>query len=145
MILFALASIAFIAGQPQPTASGASPVTRYRAAIQCPGGEIPFGLEIDESSPPRAWILNGRERMEVPGVAIRPDGLTLDFEYYDSQIDAAIERAGKSAKPGLQGKWTKRIDDKNAAQLPFTAVADVRDRFPPPARSKNIGARAESI
>lgn len=141
MIYFVVVSLAF-AGEP---ALVSAPVTLYRATIQCPGGEIPFGLEIEESSPPRAWVINGRERMEVPSVSVRRGGLVLDFEYYDSQIDAVIEPPNQDGKRRLRGTWRKRIDKEKSAELPFAADAGVRDRFLRSASPKNGGANPTSI
>ncbi len=141
MIYFVVVSLTF-AGDPAPVSA---PVTLYRATIQCPGGEIPFGLEIEESSPPRAWVINGRERMEVPSVSVRRGGLVLDFEYYDSQIDAVIEPPNQDGKRPLRGTWRKRIDKEKSAELPFAADAGVRDRFLRSVSPKNGGANPTSI
>ncbi len=147
MILFIFTTVAFASGQGPVSEAGSADarVTRYRAAILCPGGEIPFGLEIKESSSPRAWVINGRERMEVPSVSIRPDSIVLDFEYYDSQIDGVFQRANEDGERILQGKWRKRIDKEKSAELPFSAVAGVQDRFLRPTAPRDSAAKAAAI
>ena len=44
---------------------------RWRAWLDSPGGELPFELEIEESTDgPVAWVINGSERVPVPQVAV---------------------------------------------------------------------------
>lgn len=130
MLLFLLA--APFAQQPKPGAAPAVEYSLYRATLQCPGGEIPFRLELEENSnTPRAWIINGSERILVPTVVRRPDIVVLDFEHYDSLIDAVWDGHDPDGHLRMRGTWRKRTGKNDWSKLPFVAVSDVEYRFPP--------------
>lgn len=120
----------------------ALPTGRWRAWLDSPGGELPFGLELrtTETADPQAWpqwhatLVNGPERIPVPEVAwtVDVDGaletwwLELRFPHYDSVIRAQPHFDGG----GLTGTWTKRSATGTSA-LPFWAMVGSEHRFAP--------------
>ena len=61
----------------------------WRAWLDSPGGELPFGLELTPGeSVWSAHIINGSERIEVGHVDIDGDHLTLRIEHYDATVEA---------------------------------------------------------
>ena len=84
-------------------AQEAWPMGRHALAIECPGGELPFGLILDAAGGRlRGWIENGPERIEIPRVTW-DDELVLDFTHYDSQVVLRVD----SREKRLHGTWTK--------------------------------------
>lgn len=90
----------------------------YDAALVCDGGEIRFGIRIEPSAkgPPRAFVTNGEESIEVPVFTETADGVTLAFDYYDSAIIAR-----KGADDALFGEWKKRRSADEVATMTFHA------------------------
>ncbi len=130
--IFAAIVSAILAQNPSRAAAPAVDYSLYRATLQCPGGEIPFRLELEENSnTPRAWIVNGSERILVPTVVRRPDIVVLDFEHYDSLVDAVWDGHDAAGHLRLRGTWRKRTGKNDWSKLPFEAVSDVEYRFPP--------------
>ena len=76
----------------------------WRAWLDSPGGELPFGLELREAGADlEAFLLNGAER--IPVARVERDGATLrlGIEPYDSQIEATFGADGGR----LDGRWEK--------------------------------------
>ncbi len=122
------------AGQAAPARPSAAPadLAAYRAVLTCPGGELPFKLELSEDDgPPRAWIVNGPERIEVPKVVRRTGILVLDFEHYDALIDAVFELPAGSTEVGLRGTYRRRVSKDKWASLDFVAEPWRGHRFEP--------------
>lgn len=67
LALFGLVSVGMIAGQPPPEEPRIQTGT-WRAWLDSPGGELPFGLVLERvaTSGLKAAIINGEERIEVP-------------------------------------------------------------------------------
>lgn len=98
----------------------------WRAWLDSPGGELPFGLEIQRGdSVWRAWLINPPERTAVPKVGVSGDTLTLDIDHYDARIVATIAKDGKR----LDGTWRKRGRGDAWVELPFHAEAGAHPRF----------------
>lgn len=105
----------------------------YDAALECPGGEVEFGLRIERVSEKeiRAFVTNGEESIPVPVARERGDTITLGFDYYDSEITAVVYAAGV-----MTGEWRKRRSKDEWVTMPFSATpGGVRtmDVQPPPA------------
>ncbi|MAW62098.1 MAG: hypothetical protein CMJ94_14880 [Planctomycetes bacterium] len=99
----------------------------WRAWLESPGGQLPFGLEIGKTTT-GAWtasILNGRERITIQEVewvmqkegAIESWTLELRFPHFDSVI---------RAQPGLEGsvlsgEWIKTRGADAVTRMPFLA------------------------
>ncbi len=91
----------------------------WRAQLETPGGPLPFGLELTDSQKGvvGAFIVNGKERIEIPQVGIIGDTLTLNIDHYDSKLEARITANGKR----LRGRWRKRRGPDRWSELPFEA------------------------
>ncbi len=104
--------------QPRPGA--------WRAWLDSPGGELPFGLQIDQKNGQlAAWILNGEERIPVPQTVLESETLTLDMDHYDSRLQAEVTQDGTR----LDGFWRKRRGPDSWSELPFHASWGQTHRF----------------
>ncbi|HEX9794805.1 MAG TPA: TlpA disulfide reductase family protein [Planctomycetota bacterium] len=119
LVLAAAAVAACGAGESAPEAG------RWRAWLESPGGELPFGLDL--ALVEAKWIatvVNGEERL--PARATLAAGrLRIDFLPYDSWADCAILAGGRR----LEGTWTKRRGEGVASTLPFRATLGAAPRF----------------
>ena len=100
----------------------------WRAWLQSPGGEIPFGLEIQKSAD--GWggaILNGDERIEIPSLRLEDGAWLIDFPHYDSKIRASLGENGQS----LSGEWHMVRRDHDT-RMPFEARFGDQERFDAP-------------
>lgn len=103
----------------------------WRAWLESPGGELPFGLEIvapatdDKPGGLTAFLINGEERLEVPVVRWEGDELVLSMDYYDAHLRAKVSEGGKR----LDGEFTKQRASE-VARMPFHATAGDASRFP---------------
>lgn len=98
----------------------------WRAWLDSPGGDLPFGIEFQKSvGGPKAWIINGQERIAVPGVAWEGEELVMDIDHYDSKIRAKVGEGGRR----LDGQWTKRRGSDRWTKMAFHATAGVSSRF----------------
>jgi len=98
---------------------------RWRAWLDSPGGELPFGLELTPDD--GAWsaqIINGPERLEVAEVKIDGDRLTLRIPHYDATVEAT-----RSSATTLDGRWWKTGKLGAISELPFHAVHGEAHRF----------------
>lgn len=123
---------------------------RWRAWLDCPGGELPFALEIvapatdDKPFGITAFIRNGEERMEIPVVKWEGQELVLSIDYYDAHLRAKVSENGKR----LDGGFTK-TRSTGVARMPFHAAFGAGDRFTPEGpRTRDlraIGARRWNV
>lgn len=125
LALFLLVFEPAIAGPPTALRQGT-----WRAWLDSPGGELPFGLQLVESKGQwSAAILNGAERIEIPVVRFEGDELILSMPHYDSAI-----KAGSSANgTRLDGEWKKRSKGDRVVTMKFHADAGRVERFLPTA------------
>jgi len=127
-ILAALVPSAFAAQAPELT-SGI-----WHAALDGPGGEIPFDLRIDVDEDggvsgvlllPRALSSEGVRHygadLEEPlRVTREGDVVTLSIDHYDSHLTGELGADGTT----LAGMWRKRSGPDSWAELPFRATTD---------------------
>ena len=100
----------------------------WRAWLDSPGGELPFGLQlIEHQGQWQAAILNGAERMEIPIVQRQGDELILAIPHYDSIIKAKSSADGSR----LDGEWKKRSKGDRVVTMKFHAQAGKVERFLP--------------
>jgi thiol-disulfide isomerase/thioredoxin len=98
----------------------------WRAWLDSPGGELPFGLEIARGEAGlEAVIVNGSERISVPRVEMSEEGLVLGIDHYDSRIVAKVGDRGRR----LDGRWEKTAGPEKVSELTFHATAGARPRF----------------
>lgn len=87
----------------------------WRAVLESPGGELPFGLDISASAGELVAVaVNGEERAPFSSVEVDGRNVRLAFDYYDSEITAVLE--GQR----LEGRWSKVVPE-GASTLPFRA------------------------
>ncbi|MBI3844144.1 MAG: TlpA family protein disulfide reductase [Planctomycetes bacterium] len=99
----------------------------WRAWLDSPGGELPFGLDVEKRDATwRAWLVNGPERIEIPKVSFVGGQIVLDVDHYDSIVRATPSADGAR----LDGEWKKRRGPDAYAKLPFHATAGTAARFP---------------
>ena len=124
-------------GTPPPSGTAAPRTGLWRAWLDSPGGELPFGLELaHEDGEWKAWLINGEERIVIPRVGFRAGELVLEIDYYDSKITARSTDEGSS----LEGEWVKQGRGTSLTRMKFHARAGAERRFLPPSSAKNIGS-----
>lgn len=103
LLLLASAIAAPLAGQ------STWPLGTHRMAIQCPGGELPFylQLEADDEGGLAASIQNGSERIAVPRIEQQHGVMVLAFDHYDSELRLKVS----ADETSLSGEWLKRRGD----------------------------------
>jgi thiol-disulfide isomerase/thioredoxin len=96
----------------------------YRATLQVPGGELPFGLELTRSGNDTvAWLVNGVERVRINEVTIKGNEITLRMPGFENRIVA--RREAQVLRGSLHMVKAKHKDQ----QIPFTAVRSATARF----------------
>jgi hypothetical protein len=98
----------------------------WRAVLQVPGGELPFGLEFAHEQGGRvAYLVNGPERTRVNEIAVNGDAVTLRMPGFNNRIDATLE--GDT----LSGTLTMVKPKGKDQQIPFRARHGDAFRFSP--------------
>jgi thiol-disulfide isomerase/thioredoxin len=96
----------------------------YRAVLELPGGELPFGLDVaQEESGPVLYLVNGEERVRVTEVTVTEGRLTAHMPGYENTLGAEI-RGGK-----LQGELSLLRPGGERQVLPFRAEVGQAWRF----------------
>lgn len=118
-----------------PTARGSSAVGpqqddpafgHWRGVLECPGGEIPFGLEYEKiDGRLRVWLVNGPERRVIDRIERVDDLLIMHVDPYDSRIEARLSQDRKT----LVGEWVRYRGGDEETRLPFRATAGRQPRF----------------
>lgn len=102
-------------------------IGRWRAWLDSPGGELPFGIELETTADGlAASVLNGVERIPVARFETTGTEVVFSFEPYDSTIRATLSEDGRR----LDGEWRKTTGAETESQLPFHALAGSLPRFP---------------
>lgn len=116
-------AVALLAG-----CGGDRPLSRgpWRAWLASPGGDIPFGLEIDgHGEDLTARIVNGEESIEVTDIALEGRRLRLGFPHYASAITADLAPGGDR----LVGEWVRRSGPGKETRMTFHAIHGEHPRF----------------
>jgi thiol-disulfide isomerase/thioredoxin len=115
-----------------------SPVGTWRGVLTCPGGEIPFGLDIKEKDGTfSAGVRNGKEYLPFSSVTVMDRRITLGFDHYDSFIKAELKTG-----TAMKGKWSRRSMGGKRTVMDFHAEKDVPHRFPPPVKNETTATLA---
>lgn len=127
LLILALAVLAACAREAPPPADPLAEWTGdYRAALQVPGGELPFGLSItEENGRLVAWVINGAERLRVDEATVTNGELLLRMPGYENRITAKLE-GGQ-----LRGELFMVKSRARHQQIPFTAQRGAPVRFFP--------------
>lgn len=100
----------------------------WRAWLNTPGGELPFGLDLRRDGPRwQCWIVNGPDRIEVPRVELSAGELTLGIDHYDATITARLDEGGRR----LEGKFKRRRSAEKWIEADFAAAHGDAPRFAP--------------
>jgi thiol-disulfide isomerase/thioredoxin len=93
------------------------PEGTWCASLATPGGPLEFRIDLERRGDAwAAFLVNGRERIEVPRVWFDGRELLLELPHYDSRIRAEL------ADGRLAGSWEKRRGPEERAALAFEAV-----------------------
>ena len=107
-------------------------VGQYRAVLELPGGEAPFGLEVAREN--NAFVLylqNGNERTRVPDVSVEQGELHAKFPGYENSLRAKLHR------DRIEGNVTLIKAGGVEQVIPLKAKLNERYRFYPKASSDN--------
>ena len=97
----------------------------WRAVLASPGGDLPFGLEIeDQKKRWAAWIRNGEELIRIPKTSVADRRIVFDITHYDAKIEAELSADGRS----MSGAWTKTVGG-GTSRLDFAATFGAAPRF----------------
>jgi thiol-disulfide isomerase/thioredoxin len=117
-----------VTAAPAPPAAGASGVKMgtYRAVLQLPGGELPFGLDLaQEGDATVGYLVNGQERVKLSEVKIDGSHLDIRMPGYETRLtaDAAGDRLGGEV-------YLDKLGGKDQ-HIPLRAALDQHYRFFP--------------
>jgi len=121
-----------------PSAAGT-----WRAVLESPGGELPFGLRIEEVAEAgktvrlTAVALNGDEVLPFETARADGDRVLLRFDHYDSEIAARLSPDGGT----MIGTWVKQAG-RDRPSMPFHATRGAAPRFTPDAASAGAAPAA---
>ena len=98
----------------------------WRGWLECPGGELPFGMTLTSDDQALAVVIhNGPERLRYRGHRDE-NGWVVPMTPYDSTLHFTVERDGRS----VTGTWRKRRDAERFIEMPFHARQGEHPRFP---------------
>lgn len=136
--LLAISVTPAVAAQSQPAAAPRS--GPWRAVLQTPGGELPFGLDFQRDGDRlRVWIINGSERIEIPRVEFNGRTLVLGLDHYDAELTATVLDDGQR----LEGVFKRRRGPDSWLEARVAAAHGPAPRFAP--LSDPAGASAPSF
>jgi len=99
----------------------------WRAVLQVPGGELPFGLEFEtEQGRRHAVLVNGSDRVRIDEVKIEGERITLRMPGYENRIEAAFKA------DSLEGALTMVKSGGTIQVIPLTAKHGRDWRFTEP-------------
>jgi peroxiredoxin len=76
-------------GAPQPESSAMVTPGTYRAVLELPAGELPFGLEIEpEGAATVGYLVNGKERVRLSEVTVTGAHLEIRMPGYENRLVA---------------------------------------------------------
>jgi hypothetical protein len=110
----------------------------YRAVVELPGGEAPFGLDVvREKSGFALYLVNGKDRVNLPAVKAVPGKLTVQLPGTGNRLEASIsgdELEGEVTLAGTGNKAVlafsaKRGQDWRFVEEPLTDNADFAGRW----------------
>ncbi len=107
------------------------PAGPWRATLQMPGGDLPFGLEVAAAVPgtkahPPVFLLNGPDREQIDEITIDGNRVTMLMPGFKNRINARLE--GER----LIGTLTMIKAGAQEQKIPFQAQRGQTWRFTPP-------------
>lgn len=104
----------------------------YRAVVELPGGEVPFGLDVvREKAGVALYLVNGKERVRVPDAKAVPGTLTAQLPGAGNRLEARI------SGDELEGEVTLSGTGGGKTALAFSAERGPRWRFVEEPRTDN--------
>ena len=71
----------------------------YRVVLQLPGGELPFGLDLEHEGPGwTGYLINGPERLKINDVAVEGSHLEIKMPCYENRLTADRKAVSYRAK-----------------------------------------------
>lgn len=100
---------------------------QYRAVLQTPGGELPFGIDIQpiagKEKTYTVFAVNGSERLPMDTATVQGDSLHIPMGLFESELVAKID--GNI----LRGVYRRNRVGQGIQTLPFEAEQGVAYRF----------------
>ena len=107
----------------------------WRAVLQVPGGELPFGLEFATDQGRRhAVLINGDDRVRIDEIKIEGERITLRMPGYENRIEASFKA------DSLEGTLTMIKSGGKPQVIPLTARYGEDWRFTAPKQSATAPA-----
>ncbi|MEN9527390.1 MAG: hypothetical protein RLY56_1341 [Pseudomonadota bacterium] len=107
----------------------------WRAVLQVPGGELPFGLEFaTEEGRRHAVLINGDDRVRIDEIKIEGERITLRMPGYENRIEASFDAES------LEGTLTMIKSGGKPQIIPLTAKHGQNWRFVSPTESPSVPA-----
>lgn len=96
----------------------------WRAVIQSPGGELPFGLDISQQNDTTysVYVLNGSERLKMDDATLKNDSLHIPMRLFEAEI---VAHAGDSL---LTGYYARQATNR-VIRMDFSARQGSNYRF----------------
>lgn len=105
----------------------------YRVVLQLPGGELPFGLDLEHQGPGwTGFLINGPERLEVSEVAVEGSRLDMKMPGYENRLTA------EALNGTLEGEVVLNKLGGKDQHLPLHARLEQNYRFFPPPSTASI-------
>ena len=105
---------------------------QYRAVLQTPGGELPFGLDIqpvaNKEKTYTVFAVNGSERLPMDTATVQGDSLHIPMALFESELVAKID-GNTSGVATLRGIYRRNRVGIGIQTLPFEAKQGADYRF----------------
>ncbi len=116
-------------------------VGEWRAVLASPGGDLPFGLLIEDvDGALRAVIVNGPEEVPTSSVSLRGDQVSIEMSWYDSTLEGRVSED----RSQIAGTWRKTVPG-GISELDWKAVRGPARRFGVLAESGLEGGQPEAL
>lgn len=123
----ALLSLLSACKQSDSNNTGPLPQGLWRAALELPGGELPFGLEfVTENGTQIAYLINGIDRVRVAEVQHKGSILILRMPGFENTLEVKV------SEDELHGTLTMIKGGGKKQLIPFKAIAGQNWRFSQP-------------
>lgn len=118
-IFGAVLSVLIVGCAPQEGPEG-----MWRAVLEVPGGELPFGIEVtEEGDKMQAFLRNGTERVPIRDVTWTDAAVHLRLPAFNTVIEAT------PTERGIDGTLTLIKEEAKPQVIPFTATPNTSYRF----------------
>lgn len=96
----------------------------WRAVLQSPGGELPFGLDITRESDSTftVYVINGQEKLPLDEATLQGDSIRIPMELFESELVAKVNDST------LTGRFTRYSPTGNVL-MKFSATHGLAYRF----------------